>query len=83
MFDDVQIFEIDLGGRGTMAILRGGFGNPNPQAYMDSVVSDYVHDHIFNEFIEEHLDTPWVRVVITGINELDYKKYVEKTGLKP
>ena len=81
MFEDVQIIEKDLGNGGKLAILRGGFHSPNPKAYMDNVVSDYVRDHIYNEFIEENLDTPWVRVIITGINALDYYNYADKRGL--
>ncbi len=81
MFDDVEIVETDLPGGGKVAILRGGFSNPNPKDYMDMVVYDYVKNHIYNEFIEEHLDTPWVRVVITGINDLHYYDYKNKKGL--
>lgn len=81
MFDDVEIYEIDLKPTGKMAILRGGFSSPNPKAYMDNVVSNYVQNHLYNEFIEEHLDTPWVRVIITGINDLSYLSYAERKGL--
>lgn len=81
MFEDVQIIETELKGGGKVAILRGGFKSPNPKAYMDMVVADYVKDHLYNEFLEEHLDTPWVRVIITGINELDYYGYMERKGL--
>ena len=81
MFDDVEIYEIDLKPTGKMAVLRGGFSSPNPKAYMDNVVSNYVQNHLFNEFIEEHLDTPWVRVIITGINDLSYLPYAERKGL--
>lgn len=82
MFEDVQIMEADLPGGGRIAVLRGGFKSPDPKEYMDSVVYDYVKGHLYNEFIEEHLDTPWVRVIITGINELDYHGYQEKEGLR-
>lgn len=81
MFEDVEIIETDLDGGGKLAILRGGFTSPNPKAYMDLVVADYVQHHIFNEFLEEHLDTPWVRVIITGINNLNYYPYAAKKGL--
>lgn len=82
MYEDVEIYEIDLKpGEGKMAVLRGGFSSTNPKAYMDAVVSDYVQHNLYNEFIEEHLDTPWVRVIISGINTLDYKHYAQKQGL--
>lgn len=81
MFEDVEIIETELAGGGKVAILRGGFKSPDPKAYMDKVVADYVNGNIYNEFLEEHLDTPWVRVVITGINDLKYYGYGDKKGL--
>lgn len=81
MFEDVDIFESDLEGGGKIAILRGGLSNPNPKAYMDMVVYDYVKNHSYNQFLEEHHDTPWVRVIITGINALNYYEYKNKKGL--
>lgn len=42
---------------------------------MDAVVSKYVDDKMYNEFIEEPLDNPWVRVIIFGINNLSFNPY--------
>ena len=53
---------------GKIAILRGGFGHPNPKAFMDAKVSEYVKGSLHNQFIESHLDTPWVRILINCIN---------------
>ena len=78
MFEDVQIYEQELPNGGTLAILRGGLKNENPVVYMDCVVSDYVKGKLYNEFIEEYLDNPWVRVIITGINELPYYDYEKR-----
>lgn len=73
---DIQIFEQLLdNGKGTLSILCGGLGVSNPKAYMDSVVSNYVKGAMYNEFIEVFLDNPYVRVIITGINEVDFNKY--------
>ena len=81
MFKDVQIIESNLQGGGRIAIIRGGFNSPNPKEYMDNVVIDYVQNHLYNEFIEEHLDNPYVRVIITGIDELSYYSYDKRKGL--
>jgi hypothetical protein len=57
---------------GKVAILRGGLNSDNPTAVMNDAVSTYVGTNGHNQFIEIHLDNPWVRVVISGINDVDY-----------
>lgn len=77
--NDIKIYEQLLdGGKGTLSILFGGLGESNPKAYMDMVVSDYVADEMYNEFIEVFLDNPYVRVIITGINEIELEDYDAK-----
>ena len=75
-FADVEIFEQEIktkkGQHFKVAILHGGFTQEYPQEYMDNVVSEYTKDYLHNQFVESHLDMPWVRVILTGINELDY-----------
>lgn len=71
---EIQIFEQKLdGGKGTISILCGGFNDNNPKLFMDDVVSQYVKGEMYNEFIEIFLDNPYVRVIITGINEIEFK----------
>ncbi len=73
---EIQIFEQKLdGGEGTISILCGGFNANNPKLFMDEVVSQYVKGEMYNEFIEIFLDNPYVRVIITGINEINFEKY--------
>lgn len=60
---------------GKVAILRGGLNTENPTALMDSAVSKYVGRTGYNEFVEIYLDNPWVRVVVIGINDLEYKPF--------
>lgn len=81
---EIQIFEQLLDdGRGTLSILCGGFNQNNPKAFMDGIVSKYVGDRMYNEFIEVFLDNPYLRVIITGINEIDFDEYMdEKHTLK-
>jgi hypothetical protein len=75
--NEIEIFKQELKNPnstsvGEVAILRGGLNMPNPKAFMDDAVAKYVKHKSYNEFVEVHLDNPWVRVVITGINELVY-----------
>lgn len=76
----VEIFEQELSNRngrvGKMAILRGGLNTDNPTATMNDAVQEYVGRKGHNQFIEIHLDNPWVRVIVIGINELEYKEFL-------
>lgn len=72
----VEIFEKDLN-NGHLAIIRGGLGEP--KSFMDECVYKYVQTKhnggSYNDFVEVFLDNPYVRVIITGINELDYNEF--------
>ena len=70
-YPDVQIYEDRTSAGLRIAILRGGLGRPDPQSYMDNIVSLYVENRGYNEFIESFLDNPWVRVILEGIKEID------------
>jgi len=75
----VEIFvqELKVGSNcvGKLAVLRGGLSTENPTELMNSAVSKYVGLKGYNEFVEIYLDNPWVRVIISGINKLDYKPF--------
>ena len=45
---------------------------------MNAAVSEYVGRDLYNEFVEIHMDNPWVRVIVSNINELDYKDFVNQ-----
>lgn len=78
MENHYQCFEKELidGNPDTkMAILFGGMNSQNPKAYMDAAVHDYLQKNgnpLHNQFVEIHMDNPWLRVVVTGINDLPY-----------
>ncbi|MBO4654848.1 MAG: hypothetical protein J5644_04825 [Bacteroidales bacterium] len=76
MFDDVKIKEFPFTGTDgqsyKISIMTGGFSSPNPGAYMDEFVRHYTKHSLHNQFLESHLDMPWVRVVVSGINEIPY-----------
>ena len=77
-YKDVDIREIPLEGGNKITILVGGFSSPNPKEFMDGVVSRYVGDSPYNEFIESHLDMPQIRIILSGINEICYSTYNEE-----
>lgn len=80
VFNNVEMFEHDLiNTKGTVTIFRGGLDSEKPIAYMNAVVIEYVGQRGYNEFVEIHLDNPWVRVVITEINSLEYEPFKNQT----
>jgi hypothetical protein len=66
-----------------LAILIGGFTSENPTQYMNNKVSKYIKGIGYNEYIDVNLDNPWVRVIITDLNNLkddiDFKKLTDQT----
>lgn len=82
--EDVEICQYPLFGadgrpNGHIAILRGGLRSGNPIAHMNAAVSEYVSNRVmFNEFVEIHMDNPWVRVIITRIDELEYQPFTNQ-----
>ena len=73
VYEDVEIKEFHVENGGIIAILRGGLNKP--KSYMDYVVSEYVGHAMYNQFIEIFLDNPYVRVVVTGINDFNYEVF--------
>lgn len=67
---------------GKVAILLGGLNSDNPKEHMDSAVSKYVEHEPHNQFVEIHLDNPWTRVVIRGINNIEFRDMTDKDSLK-
>jgi hypothetical protein len=77
---DVEIYECDLidkdkKKKGKLAILRGGLKSTNPIAHMNNAVSTYVGREPYSEYVDINMDNPWIRVIISGINELEFKKF--------
>ena len=43
----------------------------DPSDYMDNAVSVLVDHELHNEFIENYLDNPWVRIIIFDFNNIN------------
>jgi hypothetical protein len=66
---------------GKIAIFRGGMQEEKPLEYIDSLVREKYPQTLLNQFVEIHMDNPWVRLIIIGINELAFKKFnIQKLG---
>ena len=61
------------GRKGQIAILSY-FGD-DPVAKLEKAVAEYVGDVAYTELVDINMDNPWVRVVISGINEMDKKDF--------
>ncbi len=84
--EKTKIFEQDLCDQnncskhvGKFAVLFGGLDSSTPRAFMDKEVRKYVGDEPYVELVDIHLDNPWLRVIIKGINNLDFKEFEEQS----
>lgn len=60
---------------GNVVILKGGINADNPTEYMNEVVH-YILNLLgkpkYNQFIEDYLDNPWVRILIFDFNSMEF-----------
>lgn len=75
--DDIIIREISQGENIKIAIFTYT-GDNNPKTNLDEAIRDYTKGKNFNQFVDSHLDNPWTRVVVIGINEIEQKEYVKR-----
>lgn len=61
-----------LGNGACVCILRGGFNNPNPREYMESVVLDICQNDIRHLFVESNLDIPNIKVIIFDFDNIPF-----------
>jgi len=68
----IQESTIDLtfGRKGKIAVFMY-VGEDDPVAILDNAVSQYVGHEGYSEFIDINMDNPWVRVVMSGVNEMN------------
>lgn len=81
MIGEVKIFEQEIGTKphaGKFTILFGGVNSSNPKAYMDEIVDEYVGTKSYTQFVDIQLDNPWLRIIVSGINDLSFKTYTHQ-----
>lgn len=69
---DLQYSVHSLGNGACVCILRGGFNNPNPEKYMESVVLDICQNDIHHLFVESNLDIPNIKVIIFDFDNIPF-----------
>ena len=71
MYNDVKIEIIN-----NIIIINGGYNSDDPQQYMDDVVKyilKLLGNPKYNDFIENYLDNPWVRILIFDFNSFKFE----------
>jgi ribosomal protein L25 (general stress protein Ctc) len=80
--EGVKIFEhnwtSENGKPNKMAILWGGMDKENPTAFMNNAVNEYVQTNGHNQFIEIHMDNPWLRVIIKDVNDIPFDDFTDQ-----
>lgn len=69
---------LKYGREGKVAILMY-VGEDDPVSKLDDAVSEYVGNVAYNQFIDINMDNPWVRVIISGINDMEQEDFDPKT----
>lgn len=68
--------------KGKVAILMHS-GDGDPVNELDWAVNQYVGNELHMQFVDINMDNPWVRVIISGINEMEQENFdPTKHGLK-
>ena len=76
---EYQICEFKNEDGAKITLICGGLNSDTPMVSMNEVVSKYVGNERFNQFIEIKLDNPWCRIITKDINQL---KLVDFTNQK-
>ena len=64
----------DNKGKGKIAVLMY-HGGADPKKVLDYAVLSYVQNHGYHELIDAHLDNPWMRVLLSDINNLEQRNF--------
>ena len=64
----------DNKGKGKIAVLMYN-GAADPKKVLDFAVREYVQDNGYHELIDAHLDNPWMRVLLSDINNMSQKDF--------
>ena len=67
-----QLITGNQGGQYKIAIIKCSDKIENPKSTLDFAVSNFVESDGYNEFVEVFKENPWVRIVVSGINELQF-----------
>ena len=68
----------DNKGKGKIAVLMYN-GGADPKKVLDLAVREYVQNNGYHELIDAHLDNPWMRVLLSDINNMEQKDFDEES----
>ncbi|SMG49313.1 hypothetical protein SAMN05661096_03599 [Marivirga sericea] len=66
--------ELTHGRKGQIAVIMYA-GDNDPVAKLNLAVSQYVGNVGHSQFVDISMDNPWVRVIISGINEMKQEDF--------
>jgi hypothetical protein len=72
-----------LNGKGKIAVFLYS-GESDPSKILDFAIKKYVGNNGYYELIDAHLDNPWMRVIVSDINNMNQEDFdAQKHKLTP
>jgi hypothetical protein len=69
-----SVYDLSNGKKGKIAVLiYNGAGDPTK--VLDYAVHQYVKDHGYHELVDANLDNPWMRVILSDINNMSQHQF--------
>ena len=72
-------YNLANGNKGKIAVFLYT-GGAEPRKILDYAVMKYVDNNGYNELIDAHLDNPWMRVIISDINNMKQAPFDAETN---
>lgn len=71
-------YNLEGGRKGRIAVFMYS-GSADPSKVLDYAVQKYAGNNSFHELIDANLDNPWMRVILSNINDIHQEPFNEKT----
>lgn len=71
---NLATYKLDSGTEGKIAVFLYT-GKSDPKTILDQAVQKYVGNSSYHELIDAHLDNPWMRVIVSDINDMKQEKF--------
>lgn len=70
----LKIFEKDLSDKNDVKLIVfiADINSDHPKNDIDRAIAKYTKDRGYIDFVDSHLDNPWIRVVIVDFNNLSF-----------
>lgn len=70
----LNIYEKKLSDKGDakLIIFIADTNSDHPKKDIDKAIAKYTKDRGYIDFVDSHLDNPWIRVVIVDFNNLNF-----------